>query len=85
MKNTATKNQKREFKLNNEPISYQLCIHIRNFLKSQQPADVVTRHMGNLEMHYGSEVVEEAIRNFFPSFHARYYQVCIPKTMIGNT
>lgn len=61
--------------LSMQPTSYIICVHVRNFLKSYTNEIRITNIMENLELTYGPDYVESAIKSFFPNFYIRYYNV----------
>lgn len=63
--------QSAPFALLEQPITYVITLRVRQFYKLD--SHLVLRHMGNLELTYGPEVVESTIAMFFPNFYAKYY------------
>lgn len=56
-----------------QPVTYILCIHLRNLLTSNISKTILTRHISNLEFTYGSSEVKSCMQSFFPEMHKGYY------------
>lgn len=60
-------------KLALQPITYIICVHIRNIRAANCSDALITRHINNLEITYGIDTVRDCITMFFPNFDGKYY------------
>jgi len=56
-----------------QPVTYIICVHIRNIRAANCSDALITRHINNLEITYGETTVRDCITMFFPTFAAKYY------------